>query len=38
MQYRVTGQLGMGVGSRELMTGWGTMQEWGLGIRSIGQG
>jgi hypothetical protein len=34
----VTGWLGTGAGSRELVTGWGTTQQRGLGIRSVGQG
>jgi hypothetical protein len=38
MQRSVTGRLGMGAGSRELVTGQGTTQERGLGIRSVGRG
>jgi hypothetical protein len=34
----VMGRLGLGAGSRELMTRWGTAQEQGLGIRSVGRG
>jgi hypothetical protein len=34
----VMGQLWTGAGSRELVTGWETTQEQGLGIRSIGWG
>jgi hypothetical protein len=38
MQRSVTGRLGTGAGSRELVAGRGTTQEWGLGIRSVGRG
>jgi hypothetical protein len=38
MQSSVRGWLGTGVGSRELMTGRGAMQEQGLGIWGIGWG
>jgi hypothetical protein len=38
MQHSVTGWLGTGAGSRELVTGQGAMQEWGLRIRGVGQG
>jgi hypothetical protein len=38
MQHSIMGRLGLGAGSRELVTGWGTAQELGLGIRSVGQG
>jgi hypothetical protein len=34
----VMGQLGAGAGSRELVTGRGATQEWGLGIRGVGWG
>jgi hypothetical protein len=34
----VTGRLGLGAGSRELVTRRGTAQEWGLEIRSVGRG
>jgi hypothetical protein len=34
----VTGRLGLGAGSRELVTGRGTAQERGLGIRSVRRG
>jgi hypothetical protein len=34
----VTGWLGTGAGSRELVTGQGAMQGQGLGIRGVGWG
>jgi hypothetical protein len=34
----VMGQLGIGAGSRELVTGQETTQEQGLGVWSVGQG
>jgi hypothetical protein len=34
----VTGRLGLGAGSRELVTRRGTAQERGLEIRSVGRG
>jgi hypothetical protein len=32
----MTGWLGTGAGSRELVTGWETTQEWGLGSGVLG--